>query len=241
MKKKTLLAFAIFPLVLTACTNQKNAVEIATEEENTSWEHSTPKTVNTPSPVNTASEPAGWVPIGEEPSTITSTGPSAAPLPAENFAPLEVKMPVNHRIVKDDIYTESFEANPEVVRYDRYLLVDSKPEDGQKYLLSQMVTVNMKGFGLSVEQGMWNTLSGTGYSLCGPLNQSVVSLFGLQLPKVHYKFGPVRLRDAMQMLAGEAYELTVNDALRQICYTPRASSVPEKTTPKTLVYADSEA
>lgn len=234
MKKKTLITFAIYSLFLTACSHNYRTVEIATENES-QWEHSTP--------TSTSIEPVatGWIPLNKK-QTINSpeTNPHY-PLPPENFAPVEFKPLIQHRIVKDDIYTETAELNPEVVRYDRYLLVDSKPQDGQKYLLEQMVTVNMKGFGLTVENGMWNTLNGTGYTLCSPVNQSVSSLFGLSLPNVHYKFGPVRLRDAMQMLAGEAYSLTVNDALRQVCYSPRMNYVPTKTLPKTLVYADSEA
>lgn len=230
--------FAIFTFVLTACSSHQ-AVEIATDEENTLWEHSTPKSSSADNTIssNVLSQETGWIPEGQNTKLSTQTYPS---LSAENFAPIEIKPTIRHRTVKDDIYTTVAETNPEVVRYDRYLLVDSSPKDGQKYLLEQMVTVNMKGVGLTVEQGMWNTLNGTGYRLCGPIEQSVVSLFSLPLPNVHYKFGPVRLRDAMQMLAGAAYELTVNDALRQVCYVPRDGGVPIKTFPQTLIYADSE-
>lgn len=232
MKKKTLLTFAISSLFLTACSHNHSTAEMAVDNEK-QWEHNTP--VSTPIEPVVVQQETGWVPLNGESETNAHY-----PLPAENFAPVESKPLIPHRVVKDDIYTETAELNPEVVRYDRYLLVDSKPQDGQKYLLEQMVTVNMKGLGLTVENGMWNTLNGTGYTLCSPVNQAVSSLFGLALPNVHYKFGPVRLRDAMQMLAGEAYSLTVNDALRQVCYSPRMNYVPTKTLPKTLVYADSE-
>lgn len=238
MKKKTLITFAISSLFLTACSHNHRPVEIVADNENL-WEHSTPQTME--NPIAVQSTETGWVPSGEDYSFKPSESYTHTPLPDVNFKPIEIEPLIQHRIVKDDIYTETAELNPEVVRYDRYLLVDSKPQNGQKYLLEQMVTVNMKGFGLTVENGMWNTLNGTGYTLCSPVNQSVSSLFGLSLPNVHYKFGPVRLRDAMQMLAGEAYSLTVNDALRQVCYSPRVNDVPTKTLPKTLVYADSEA
>lgn len=215
--------FAIFPFFLTACNHQP----FTSSEKEKNFEHSTPVVENELS--SSSSQENGWLPVGQE----TEVSP-------ENIEPVEVKPLVRHRTIKDDIYTEDYKENPEVVRYDRYLLVDSSPEDGQKYLLEQMVTVKMKGSGLTVEQGMWNTLNGTGYRLCSPIEQSVVSLFGLPLPKVHYKFGPVRLRDAMQMLAGEAYELTLNDALRQLCYVPRGGSVSTRIVPKTVVYATSE-
>lgn len=217
--------FALLSLLLAACTHQHKSTE---SEKN--WEHRTPKAETELPSTNQESE-TGWVPVGNQVENNMNS-----PIASANTA--EVKPLIQHRVVKDDIYTAAIETHPEVVRYDRYLLVDSEPQDGQKYLLEQMVTINMKGSGLSVESGMWNTLSGTGYTLCSPINQAVSALFRLQLPKVHYKFGPVRLRDALQMLAGEAYELTVNDALRQICYVPRVGDVPTKATPKTVVAAD---
>lgn len=226
--------FALCSLFLTACAHQHRAVEIAGEEENV-WEHRTPKSVAETASI-TQESATGWVPVNHVTDNNVGTSPSAT-----SISVIETKPLIQHRVVKEDIYTAVVEENPEVVRYDRYLLVDSQPQDGQKFLLEQMVTVNMKGVGLSVESGMWNTLNGTGYTLCSPINQSVSSLFRLQLPKVHYKFGPVRLRDALQILAGEAYELTVNDALRQVCYSPRVSEAPTKTVPKQRVYADSEA
>lgn len=240
--KKTFPLLVVLPLILTACTAKHQTVEVASDNENALWEHSTP--IGNQSVLTETPQPnTGWVPNGSEWDVGSPTTSSFSPLPAENFSSSEVEMKraISHRVVKDDIYASSFESNPEVVRYDRYLLVDSSPKSGQKYLLEQMVTVDMKGVGLSVEQGIWNTLNGTGYVLCSPLNHSVSSLFNLQLPKVHYKFGPVRLRDALQMLAGEAYELTVNDAMRQVCYSPRVGDVPTKQTPKTLVYSDVES
>lgn len=143
---------------------------------------------------------------------------------------------IKHQVVKKDIYTSPINTNPEVVRYDRYTLISSAPKGGQKYLLEQMVNVNMgKSYSLSVEQGLWNTLKGTGFTLCTPTNPEVANLFSLQLPKVHYKFGPMKLRDSLQMLAGEAYELSINYAYRQICYKPRKDiPEPNPNTPKVI-------
>lgn len=224
---------ALLPLIisLTACVNQVTSDNKAVTKPYSEWEHSTPQIESEPS--NQIEKGTGWVPEGQEAANQQTT--------VSDFTPMEIKPVVYHRVVKDDIYTAGFEPNPEVVRYDRYLLVDSKPEDGQKYLLEQIISVDMKGFGLTVEQGMWNALSNTGYSLCTPYNQAVASLFSLQLPKVHYKFGPVRLRDAMQMLAGAAYELTTNDAIRQICYAPRAGELLTRPEPKLAVYATDQS
>ncbi|MDP8189081.1 PilL N-terminal domain-containing protein [Pasteurella skyensis] len=148
----------------------------------------------------------------------------------------------NLRTVEEDIYTSSYNPNPEVVRYGRYTLISSTPEGGQKYLLEQIVNIKMKKKrnvykNMSVQQGIWNTLKGTGYSLCNPTESDVSKLFQLPLPRVHYNFGPTKLRDALQMLAGEAYELTVNEATRQVCFT-RRSSIPEMTKPSIYIKAN---
>lgn len=155
---------------------------------------------------------------------------------------LKPVQPVQGRKVEEDIYTSTYQEHPEVVRYDRYTLVTSSPVGGQKYLLEQLVTVNMKGknkkktYNLTVEQGIWNTLKNTGFTLCSTTTPEVRSLFSHQLPSVHYQFGPMRLREALQMLSGEAYELTVDDTLRQVCFA-RRNTVPRMIAPKLKVEA----
>lgn len=148
---------------------------------------------------------------------------------------------IQYRKVQDDIYTSHYQEYPEVVRYDRYTLVGSSPVGGQKYLLEQLVSVNMiskkkTAYTLSVEQGLSNTLKDTGFTLCSVTSPEVRSLFNHRLPKVHYQFGPMKLREALQMLSGEAYELTVNDTLRQICFE-RRHSIPKPSTPLPQVEA----
>lgn len=139
-----------------------------------------------------------------------------------------------------DIYKYSTQT-PEVVRYDRYLLVGSSPQEGQKYLLEQLVNVNVstgsgkkKSYNATVRQGLNTALAHTGFTLCHVAQSEVTTLFSLQLPKIHYEFGPVKLREALQMLAGPAYDLTVNDINRTVCFKPR--TVPENAiTPVTEV------
>lgn len=167
-------------------------------------------------------------------TTISSGGEaelsSGIPLPENDIiepsqGTHSVLTPIQWRTVSEDIYTDTPQMNPEVIRYDRYTLVVSSPVGGQKYLLDQLVSVNMgKRYGLSVREGLWNTLQETGFTLCSPLQSDVKQLFSLNLPKVHYKFGPMRLRDALQMLAGEAYQLTLNAPIRQVCFEPRKTS-----------------
>ncbi|WP_419851723.1 hypothetical protein [Actinobacillus pleuropneumoniae] len=214
MKKSLLIVSAISAILLSACTSRSS---------NTDDNELSP---GIPLPNDNVSSGTGII--------LDANG---------NLISQEPKIVL--RTVKEDIYTADYDPNPEVVRYNRYTLITSAPDGGQKYLLEQMVNVNMSGKrktyqSLSVEQGIWKTLNETGYSLCNPLDPDVKSLFNLRLPRVHYQFGPTKLRDALQMLAGEAYELTVNDANRQVCFKRRAI-VPEVQKPKAQIEATSGA
>jgi type IV pili sensor histidine kinase/response regulator len=43
-------------------------------------------------------------------------------------------------------------------------------------------------------------------------------LHGLPLPAAHRQLGPLFLRDALLTLAGPAWDLTVDDVARQLCF-----------------------
>ncbi|MGR3808178.1 PFGI-1 class ICE element type IV pilus protein PilL2 [Pasteurella testudinis] len=140
------------------------------------------------------------------------------------------------RVITPDIYQTTYTENPEVVRYDRYLLLGAAPQGGQKYLLDQLVEVNVtqrnkKQFTATVEQGFRTALKDSGLQLCSG-HSDVSVLFSRPLPKVHYRFGPMQLRDALQMLAGPAYELTLNDITRTVCFNQR--DVPQVRSPKVI-------
>lgn len=135
------------------------------------------------------------------------------------------------QVIVPDIYQGLDESKTQIIRQGRYTLVNTSPEEGQKYLLEQMVTVNMKPKRkresvTTVEQGLKMTLSGTGLRLClgSSLNQTT-SLFSLPLPKIHQQFGPIKLREALQMLAGPAYYVTLNDITRTVCFKPRETPI----------------
>ncbi|ANF70972.1 hypothetical protein A6043_06480 [[Haemophilus] ducreyi] len=138
------------------------------------------------------------------------------------------------RVIQPDIYVDDYPATPEVLREGRYTLVSLAPENGQKYLLDQSVTVsvaqkNKKVFTADVEKGLTTTLKNTGLALCNRLNpqeKTLSILFSRPLPKVHYQFGPMKLREALQMLAGPAYEITLNDITRTVCFKQR-NAIPE--------------
>ncbi|HDX0990438.1 TPA: hypothetical protein RNX34_002172 [Pasteurella multocida] len=134
------------------------------------------------------------------------------------------------RVVQNDIYQYNSPSNTEVIRDGRYTLVSIAPEDGQKFLLEQVVSVNIlpknkRNFTKTVEQGLRSTLQHTGLDLCYPMgmnvDHNVSTLFSRPLPKVHYQFGPMKLYEALQMLAGPAYEMTLNEVSRTICFKTR--------------------
>lgn len=157
--------------------------------------------------------------------------------PLENPISQQVTQPLpqpEDRIVQPDIYIAHQQKTTEVLREGRYTLINFSPENGQKYLLDQSVSVNMLGkkkrvLTANVEQGLQRTLKDTGLSLCHNFGQNeptLSTLYSRPLPKVHYQFGPMALRDALQMLAGPAYEITINDVTRTVCFKLR-SAVPE--------------
>lgn len=142
---------------------------------------------------------------------------------------VEVREP-QERVIAPDIYQYTSET-PEVVRYDRYLLVGSSPQEGQKYLLEQLIDVKVSSgngkkqvFNATVRQGLETALANSGFTLCRTTQSEVSTLFSLPLPKIHYSFGAMKLREALQMIAGPAYDLTVNDISRTICFKPRPVS-----------------
>lgn len=141
--------------------------------------------------------------------------------------------PPKERVVLPSIY-QTKQLPGEVIRQGRYALVSVSPEAGQKYLLDQLVEVNLhkgqkrKLYTANVERGLRETLQNTGFSLCHAAYPSdVATLFSLPLPKVHYEFGPMRLREALQMIAGPAFDVVLNDITRTICFSTRPVVVEE--------------
>ncbi|WP_249963193.1 PilL N-terminal domain-containing protein [Histophilus somni] len=168
----------------------------------------------------------------QHPTQNQNSSPSVEtqPLPASQTV-IEKKLQqhlVNaEQVIIPDIYQTFDESTTQIVRQGRYTLVNTSPEEGQKYLLEQMVTVNMlpkkkSSNVVTVEQGLIRTLSGTGLRLCaGSHFNQTASLFSLPLPKIHHQFGPIKLREALQMLAGPAYYVTLNDITRTVCFKTR--------------------
>lgn len=147
------------------------------------------------------------------------------------------RIPNNPRV--SDIYQGQ---SPEVVRYDKYTLVSTRPADAQRDPLNQMIDITMPSqLVRSVGDGFRYLLLESGYSLC-PASSSVFSeLLSRPLPAVQRAIGPVRLSEALQILAGPAWRLRVDDVNREVCFTLRDAY--RDFAPKTLppVYSGTRA
>lgn len=136
--------------------------------------------------------------------------------PSEPVHPVSVSRDI--QTSADDVYART----PEVVRYDRYLLVSTDPQAVQRDPLSQIIDVRIpSSVQPTVADAMRYALKQSGYSLCqtGPANGV---LYRQPLPAVQFQLGPVRLRTALQVLAGPAWELEVDDVQRVACHSLRA-------------------
>ena len=124
----------------------------------------------------------------------------------------------NVQPVSQDIYAQPA---PEVVRYDRYLLVSTAPQAAQRDPLSQVIDIRIPAsLKPTVADAMRYALKQSGYTLCatGPANGV---LYRQPLPAVQYQQGPVRLRTALQVMAGPAWQLEVDDVQRVVCHSLR--------------------
>ncbi|WP_129544552.1 PilL N-terminal domain-containing protein [Serratia sp. 1D1416] len=104
-----------------------------------------------------------------------------------------------------------------VVRYGRYTLVELVPLAAQRDLLAQVVEVTIPPRpNATVGSALQHLLMHTGYRLCQA--PGTASLFALPLPAAHQHLGPLVLRDALLTLAGPAWELSVDDVNRRVCF-----------------------
>ncbi|WP_413731051.1 PilL N-terminal domain-containing protein [Sodalis sp. RH22] len=104
-----------------------------------------------------------------------------------------------------------------VVRYGRYTLVELVPQPAQRDLLLQVVAVSVPStFDANVGYALRHVLMRTGYQLCH--TPETASLYALPLPAAHFRFGPLQLRDALLMLVGPAWDLSVDNANRKVCF-----------------------
>jgi conjugative transfer region protein (TIGR03748 family) len=124
--------------------------------------------------------------------------------------------------VEPDIYRHPDDAYVEVLRGGRYALVATKATLQQRDLLEQIVNVSIPAsVNPTVEDGLRYTLQHTGYSLCAPQGEAQKLLYSRSLPAAHFHLGPMPLYEALQVLAGSAFEVQADPIARLICYQVR--------------------
>lgn len=112
--------------------------------------------------------------------------------------------------------------SPEVVRYDRYTLASTRPVDAQRDPLNQIIDIRMPAQVVNtIGEGMRYVMLESGYSLCSGEPGVFSELFIKPLPAVQRSIGPVKLGDALQILAGPAWRMRVDDLNREICFVLR--------------------
>lgn len=106
-----------------------------------------------------------------------------------------------------------------VIRQGRYTLVELIPRAGQRELQLQVISMVLpRTLQATVGDALQHVLLHSGYSLCSPKPETQ-PLYALPLPAAHFDLGPMTLHDALTTLAGPAWKLSVDEVLRQVCFT----------------------
>lgn len=105
-----------------------------------------------------------------------------------------------------------------VVRYGRYTLVEVRPDAAQQDLLEQIIDISLPpAIETTVGDALHIVLLQTGYRLCEADTAARV-LYTLPLPALHLELGPLRLNDALRILAGPAWILDIDATARRVCF-----------------------
>lgn len=110
-----------------------------------------------------------------------------------------------------------------VARYGRYTLIELVPQLAQRDLLQQAVEITIPPtLDATVGDAMRHVLLRSGYRLCD--GTEAAALYALPLPAAHLHLGPLLLRDALLILAGPAWALSVDDRTREVCFNRSADA-----------------
>ncbi|WP_080765681.1 TcpQ domain-containing protein [Pseudomonas syringae group genomosp. 3] len=143
----------------------------------------------------------------------------------------------NPELLSPDLYSSGAKSGQEpMVRYGRYAIVNTAPEAEQRDLMAQIIDVSIPAnMHPSVQDAMQYVVSRSGYTLCPPSTGHVNILFTRPLPAAQYKLGPMSLRNTLQVLAGPAWQVKVNEVTRGVCFVLRPGyQLPETSKPAVL-------
>lgn len=129
----------------------------------------------------------------------------------------------NPDMVTPDLYPGGAVPEKEpVVRYGRYTLVSTLPDSGQRDLMAQIIDISIPAnMHPNVRDAMQYVVDRSGYTLCSADTGHVNILYTRPLPAAQYKLGPMTLRNTLQVLAGPAWQVKVDEVNRQVCYVLR--------------------
>lgn len=138
--------------------------------------------------------------------------------------------------LRPPVFSDIYQRSPEVTRSGRYTLVSVKSADAQREPLNQLIDITMPGqLVKSVGDGFRYLLFQSGYSLCGRYGADFAELLQRPLPAVQRKIGPVRLSEALQVVAGPAWRMSVDEVNREVCFVLRDAYLAQAKTPATAV------
>ncbi|ELQ0085651.1 TcpQ domain-containing protein [Salmonella enterica] len=134
--------------------------------------------------------------------------------------------------LRPPVFSDIYQRSPEVTRSGRYTLVSVKSADAQREPLNQLIDITMPGQLVnSVGDGFRYLLFQSGYSLCGRYGADFAELLQRPLPAVQRKIGPVRLSEALQVVAGPAWRMSVDEVNREVCFVLRDAYLAQAKTP----------
>lgn len=108
--------------------------------------------------------------------------------------------------------------SPALLRQGRYTLVELRLDAGQQDLQQQIIELRIPATNATtVGDAMRYVLRRSGYQLCEG-DPALATLWALPLPAAHLQLGPLPLNQTLQLLAGNAWHLSVDERARQVCF-----------------------
>ena len=138
--------------------------------------------------------------------------------------PKPVCPPVVKTVPVDTTIAQEKSTPPEAVHLARYTLVSLSSDDNLRFPLHQITThslpVSPAHHRLTREEALHRWLKGTGYGLCLAITTPAKLFYGSPLPDAQRRMGPVRTERALQIIAGSAWVMTVDEVSRTVCWLP---------------------
>lgn len=132
---------------------------------------------------------------------------------------------VSNTVIKHEVQPIT-EPKP-VIRYGRYTLVEVGATSDQQDLLNQIIDITIptppQKQNITVADAMHYVLLNSGYRLCESEQISAFNYF--QLPLAHRHLGPITLKEALMVLAGESWQMQVDQQNRLICFSNHAQII----------------